>query len=71
MKEMKFSRQNQGNFLTSKEFSGNALVNELPLGLQTKFCFMFDVFWIFWQLAKFQLTLAGSVNKNSLWGGQN
>ena len=63
---MKLSRKNQGNFLISKEFYKNVLCNGLPLGLQAKYSFMLDVFRIFRQLAKFQSTLAGFLNKRHL-----
>ena len=65
---MNFPRKNKGKFLISKKFYGNALYNELPLGLQAKYSFMFDVFRIFQQLAKFQSTLAGNLNKIPLMG---
>ena len=56
---MTFSKKNQGSFQVSKEFSVNTLFNELPLGLQAKLSFMFDVFKIFRHLAKCHLNFGG------------
>ena len=44
-KDMKFSRKNQGNFLISKDFSGNSLFKERSIGLQPKSSFVFSIFW--------------------------
>ena len=57
--EMTFSKKYHGSFQVSKEISVNILFNELPLGLQAKLSFMFDVFRIFRHLAKCHCNFGG------------